>query len=117
MIRILLKRIAMLPLVTLGVTFLLFSLTHILPAEMRASIYIQDQRQLNPETVRNIIKEHGLNDPLPVQYARWMRQILRGELGYSETAKMPVSKAIKSFLPATLELSVATIIPVFFLGI
>ena len=105
----------MLPLVILGVTFLLFSLTQILSPEMRASLYIKDPRQL--DSIAQIIKEHGLNDPLLLQYGRWLKRLSQGELGYSETANMPVTSAIKAYLPATLELAVATIIPVLFLGI
>ena len=49
----------MLPLVALGVTFLLFSLTGLLPPEMRASIYLQDQRELTPELMQELIKTHS----------------------------------------------------------
>lgn len=105
----------MLPLVVFGVTFLLFSLTQILSPEMRASLYIQDTRQM--DSIETVIQQHGLRDSVFKQYARWMGKVAKGELGYSETARMPVTRAIRSFLPATLELAVATIIPVLFIGI
>ncbi len=105
----------MLPIVIIGVTFLLFALTQILSPEMRASLYIKDPRQI--DSIEAIIKEHHLRDPVMSQYVRWMGRICKGKLGYSETARMPVSKAIKSYLPATLELAVVTIILVLLIGI
>ncbi|HOX23473.1 MAG TPA: ABC transporter permease, partial [Elusimicrobiales bacterium] len=98
-----------------GVTLLLFGLTQLLAPEMRASLYAKDPRQL--EAVEEIIREHGLRDPLPAQYGRWAGLVLRGELGYSETAKMPVWDAIKTYLPATLELAVVTMSGVLFFGL
>ena len=109
------RRLMLLPLVAVGVTLLLFSLTQILSPEMRASLYIKDPRQMN--SIEDLIRQHGLRDPVLKQYGRWARRLLKGELGYSETAKMPVWEAIKSYLPATLELATATIIPVLIIGI
>lgn len=110
-----LRRLAVLPLVIVGVTLLLFSLTQLLSPEMRASLYVKDPRQL--DSISEIISKYGLNDPVLVQYGRWINRLAHGELGYSETANMPVAEAIKSYLPATLELAVATMIPVLILGI
>ncbi|MDD4003650.1 MAG: ABC transporter permease [Elusimicrobiaceae bacterium] len=110
-----LRRLAALPLVVAGVTLLLFALTQLLSPEMRASLYVKDPRQL--DSLAEIIKTRGLNDPVLVQYGRWLGMLARGELGYSETANMPVTEAIKAYLPATLELSVATMAPVLLLGI
>ncbi|MDD5208997.1 MAG: ABC transporter permease [Elusimicrobiales bacterium] len=114
--KFLLKRALMLPLVALGVTFLLFSLTGLLPPEMRASIYLQDQRELTPELMRELIKEHKLDAPLVVRYGSWLGNLLKGDLGYSETARMKVTDAIKTYLSATLELTIFAIIPIFFIG-
>jgi len=109
-----LRRLAVLPLVIIGVTLLLFSLTQLLSPEMRASLYVKDPRQL--DSISEIISKYGLNDPVLVQYGRWINRLAHGELGYSETANMPVAEAIKSYLPATLELAVATMIPVLILA-
>ena len=46
MIRYILRRLCLLPLVVLGVTFLLFFLTQRLSPEMRASLYVKDPRQM-----------------------------------------------------------------------
>ncbi|NLO92101.1 MAG: ABC transporter permease [Elusimicrobia bacterium] len=115
MAKFILRRLLLLPLVAFGVTVLLFGLTQLLAPEMRASLYAKDPRQL--DAVEEIIREHGLRDPLPKQYARWAAQVMRGELGYSETAKMPVMQAIKTYMPATMELAVSAMLGVLFFGL
>lgn len=115
MLKFILKRLAFLPLVMLGVTLLLFACLQFLTPEMRASLYIKDPRQLS--AMEAIIEKHGLRKPLPVQYALWLKQVAKGDLGYSETAKMPVAEAIVSFFPATLELTLMAFIPIMLIGI
>ena len=115
MLKFIIRRLLLLPLVAIGVTFLLFSLTQILSPEMRASLYIQDPRQV--DSLREVIRMNGLDQPAPVQYFKWLTKLSKGELGYSETAKMPVIDAVRSYLPATIELAVASMIPIIFIGI
>lgn len=109
------KRLAMLPIVMAGVTILLFGLLQFLSPEMRAALYVKDPRQLS--ALESIIQKYHLRDPLPVQYWSWLKQVLRGDLGYSETAKMPVAEAIASFFPATLELTFAAFFPILIIGV
>ena len=115
MAKYILRRIAFLPLVVLGVTCFLFFLTQRLPVEARASLYIQDPRQM--ASMEEVIKKYDLDKPFFVQYGRWLKSILSGDLGYSESANMPVAKAIRDYFPATLQLAVAAIILVVFFGI
>lgn len=105
----------MLPLVMLGVTFLLFFLTQRLSPEMRASLYIQDPRQM--ASIQEVITKYGLDDPMLVQYGRWLGRIIKGDFGYSETANMTVVSAIKAYLPATIQLAAVSIILVVFFGV
>ena len=110
-----LKRLAFLPLVMFGVTFLLFFCLQYLSPEMRASLYIKDPRQL--AQLEAVIEKYGLRKPMPVQYAIWLKQVVRGDLGYSETAKMPVADAIRAFFPATFELTLMTFFPILIVGV
>ena len=105
----------MLPLVMIGVTFFLFFLTQRLSPEMRASLYIQDPRQMG--SLEEVIQKYGLNDPMPVQYVRWLKKAAKGDLGYSESANMPVISALKAYLPATVQLAVAAMVLVVFFGL
>jgi len=114
-LRYILKRLAFLPLVMFGVTALLFLCLQFLSPEMRASLYIKDPRQLSQ--LESVIEKYGLRKPMPVQYALWLREVAHGELGYSETAKMPVAEAIRAFFPATFELTVLSFIPIMVVGV
>ena len=115
MLKFCLKRLAFLPLVMFGVTFLLFFCLQFLSPEMRASLYIKDPRQLSQ--LDAVIEKYGLRKPMPVQYAIWLKQVVRGDLGYSETAKMPVAEAIRAFFPATFELTLLTFFPILIVGV
>lgn len=113
--RLFFRRLLMLPLVMLGVTFLLFLLTQTLSPQMRASLYIQEERQMH--SLEEVIQKYGLRDNVFKQYGRWAQNALRGDLGYSQSANMPVSSAIKEYMPATFELAVVTIMLTAFFGI
>ena len=110
-----LKRIAFLPLVMLGVTTLLFTCLQFLSPEMRAALYVKDPRQLSQ--LDTVIEKYGLRKPMPVQYAIWLKQVAHGDLGFSETAKMPVADAIGAFFPATFELALLAFIPILIVGV
>ena len=115
MFKYILRRLLMLPLVMIGVTFFLFFLTQRLSPQMRASLYIQDPRQMG--SLEEVIQKYGLNDPMPVQYFRWLKKAAKGDLGYSESANMTVASALKAYLPATVQLAVAAMVLVVFSGL
>lgn len=96
------RRLLLLPLVGLGVSMLIFLLLQFLTPAMRASLYIHDPKQLN--AIPDIIQKYHLDQSVYVQYWDWLRQVLHGDLGWSETAREPVADAIRGYLPATLEL-------------
>ena len=58
----------------------------------------------NPADIARIRQNLGLDDPLPVQYLRWLGQALRGNLGYSISSHKPVTLLIRQKLPASLSL-------------
>src|SRR3989304_1568647 len=103
------RRLLLLPLVGLGGPLLIFSLLQLLSPEQRAALYVTDPRQLL--ALDSIIRTHGLDKPVAVQYVQWLWRVVRGDLGWSETAKMPVARAITTFFPATLELTLYTVLP------
>ena len=115
MLRFVVRRLILLPFVALGVTFLLFLLTQRLSPEMRASLYVKDARQMG--ALEEVIREYGLRDNVFKQYGRWLGQVARGDLGYSPSANMPVAQALKTYLPATIQLAVCTMVLVVFFGV
>ncbi len=110
-----LRRLLLLPFVALGVTLLIFGLLQMLSPQMRAALYVTDPRQLR--AIDDIIRTHGLDEPFHKQYVGWLGRVVRGDLGWSETAKMPVAKAIRTFFPATLELTLFAVMPIIIIGI
>ncbi len=59
------------------------------------------------ETVERIRELWGLNDPLPVQYVRYLGRAIQGDLGNSTRDKRPVLQAVMERLPATAQLALA----------
>jgi peptide/nickel transport system permease protein len=70
---------------------------------MRAGAYLTSER-VAPDQIERLIAEYGLDDPAPVQYARWLSRVLRGDFGFSTTAEAGVLDGFASYFPVTLEL-------------
>jgi peptide/nickel transport system permease protein len=60
---------------------------------------------LSREQVQQMAEQLGLDDPLPVQYLRWLRHVLRGDFGNSYNTVQPVTKLISERLPNTVMLT------------
>lgn len=88
LIRSLLRRLAHTIFVLVGVSLLTFLLIDLAPGE-----YFEQMRlnpQITPETVAALRVKYGLNQPLPVRYARWLMSVSRGEMGFSFAYDSPV---------------------------
>jgi ABC-type dipeptide/oligopeptide/nickel transport system permease component len=76
------------------------------------------RRQFTPEEKARIAESLGLNDPVPVQYVRYITNLLlKGDMGISITTRAPVTYEILQRLPDTLMLTVSSMIIVVFLAI
>jgi peptide/nickel transport system permease protein len=88
--------------VLLGSAILVFAVVQFLPMGMRASMYVTDKHK--PGMIELAIKEHGLDQPVYVQFFYWLADIIvRQDFGYDRNAE-PVLSAILSRLPATFEI-------------
>ena len=85
----------------IGISLLTFVLIYYMPADP-ARMYAGPSA--TPETVARIRHELGLDQPLWVQYGRYMGDLLRGDLGFSYRKQMPVTELILSRVPYTLAL-------------
>lgn len=92
----------------LGISIILFLLIH-LPPGGPADIYAGSPT-VNEADLAQMQENLGLNDPLPVQYAKWLRGMLTGNWGNSYKDGRPVTQAIMERLPATLELMGASLL-------
>jgi ABC-type dipeptide/oligopeptide/nickel transport system permease component len=97
-----LRRLLLLVVVLIGVTLIIFVLLMLFSPEQRASAFIHDIKQLSD--INSIIKTYGLDRPVYVQYYNWIRQVLKGNFGWSTTVSRPVLEAFRFFLPHTVEL-------------
>ncbi len=60
---------------------------------------------VDPAVAREFRQALGLDDPIPVQYARWLKNVLRGNLGKSYQHSLPTTRLIAGRIPNTLLLS------------
>lgn len=101
----------------IGVCMLIFAVAQLFPVKARASLYITNPQMFNEGNIQLVIEQFGLNDPVYVQFFRWFTEVLAGNLGWSETAGLPVTRTLTSFFPATLEIVMFTAPIIIFLGI
>lgn len=71
----------------------------------------------DPATVAEIRQAYRLDDPLPVQYLRYVEKALTGDLGRSARTRLPVAETIASALPVTLQLAAFAVVVAALLGI
>jgi peptide/nickel transport system permease protein len=103
---------------TVGVIFLVASATFVLIFLMpgdAARMYAGPRAP--EETVQRIRVLWGLDQPLPVQYVRYLGRAIQGDLGQSTRDKRPVLKAVFERLPATIQLALAGLCVELLLGI
>ena len=97
----------MIPLV-FGVTTATFALIHLIPGDP-VELMMSNARQLTQEEIHRIREKLGLNDPLPIQYVRYVTNLLKGDMGKSVRSRSDVSYEIMQRLPDTIILTVTSI--------
>ena len=91
-----------------------FLVLRLVPGDPADSLAGEDA---TPAEVDAIREELGLKDPIPVQYARWIGDLMRGDLGVSIRTGIPVSRLVKLSFPPTIELAVASYVIAILIGI
>jgi peptide/nickel transport system permease protein len=102
-----LRRIAAMVPILLLVTLVAFVLLHLAPGDPAQAFAGTDA---SPEALTAARKQLGLDDPLPVQYGRYVLHLAQGDLGESFTSREPVSKVIFRRLPATLSITAGALL-------
>lgn len=93
--------------VLLGVSLLVFSMVRLIPGD--PAIYIAGEHA-SQEDIEAIREEFGLNRSFPVQYAIFLNNLVRGDLGRSTRTDRPVIIEIWERLPDTLQLASASML-------
>src|SRR5262249_34115420 len=96
------RRLAFMVFVLWGVTLVTFFLSRVVPA---APPRPRPAPEASKAAVAPIARIYGLNAPLIVQYGRYMRDLIHGNLGFSFVTRPNVRPDIATFLPATIELA------------
>lgn len=109
-----LRRLSLVIPTLLGVTIITFTLTYVLPGNPAV---VKAGPLVSPEVVKELEKEMGLDQPAWVQYWRYISGVARGDLGESASTGRPVLEDFKQRLPATLELTLASLLIALVVGI
>ncbi|MGH2530725.1 MAG: ABC transporter permease [Thermomicrobiales bacterium] len=104
MITYILRRLALLVPVLIGVSLVTFTLVRLIPGDATLLAIGVDQRT-TPEVIAAVRKSYGLDQPQPVQYLRWMEHVLQGDLGTSLRTKRSVNEELRLRLPVTAQLA------------
>ncbi len=110
MLRILSRRLIEVVIFLLVITFISFLFVRLAPGDPVLSMLRVDDVSVTNEQVEALREQLGFNDPLLVQYGRWLADFVRLDFGNSYITNQPVMEMILSGLPATLELSFGALI-------
>ncbi len=91
-----------------------FSLQKLLPGDPVLTLAGEER---SPEILQFLRHKYHLDEPVPVQYARWIGGVLHGDLGFSLKTDQPVTQLIATKLPVTIELAIFAMLIAFAIGI
>ena len=95
-------------------TIVVFGAVHALPGGPATALSADST---SPTALAATMARYGFNQPLPVQYVRWIGQVLSGQLGTSPITDIPVTTQLEQRIPITLELGVLSLLFAIALGV
>ncbi len=98
------RRLALLLPTLWGLSFLTFALLRLIPGD---PVQVMLGEHATAEQVARFRADRGLDQPLPVQYLRYVSSLVRGDWGRSIKTNLPVTAELAYRLPATIELGLA----------
>ena len=114
MMRLLLRRLGIALPTLLLVSMMVFGLQKLLPGDPALALAGEER---NPEVVEYLRAKYHFNDPVPVQYAAWLRDLLRGDFGTSIRTRLSIGTMLAEKLPVTLELAVLSMLIAVLVGV
>jgi ABC-type dipeptide/oligopeptide/nickel transport system permease component len=103
----LLRRALLLVPVVFGISAIVFGLSHLIPGDPVMVLLGQEATPAEAARLRSVL---GLDQPLPVQYVKWLVRAVQGDLGRTLFGGQQVGDLLKTAVPATLELSIAALL-------
>ena len=110
------RRLAALVLLLVGITFVAFILTELVPSNA-AVTNLGEEAAGDPAAVKAFEHHYGLDKPLPERYAIYLGHLVRGDLGQSSLTHDAVTHDLGQFIPATAELALYSILFASIVGI
>ncbi len=102
--------------ILVGLSILMFTLLVFTPGDP-VELIASSNPDVKPEDVAQLRKYYGLDDPVYVRYVKWVRSVVKGDLGYSRTYGTPVTKIIGQRLRNTLALLASAVVLAFVIGV
>lgn len=118
MIPYIFKRLLLAVPLLLGIATATFFIVHLAPGDPM-DMYLEPRfrREMDPEVIEAIRKKFGLDEPVPVQFVKWVRNVATGDLGTSFRYRRPVADLMWERVPYTLQLTVLALLFDALLGI
>ncbi len=110
----LLRRLLLIVPVLVGLTVLTFVVSRVIPGD---PVGLAAGPQATPEIKEKLRQEFGLDKPLPVQYVNYIADLFKGDLGQSLYTRRDVADDLRTYFPATLELTLVAITFATLLGV
>ncbi|MGH2779560.1 MAG: ABC transporter permease, partial [Actinomycetota bacterium] len=109
-----LRRVILTIPILLGLSILVFAFVRALPGGPAIALLGERATQ---ESVEQIEEQLGLDEPLYVQYGRYMKNVLSGDLGTSTRTRLPITEELGLRFPATFELAIAAMLFAILIGV
>jgi peptide/nickel transport system permease protein len=97
----------------LGILTIIFFVVHLAPGDPTARFF---NPNVSPEVIEQMRRNLGLDQPLHVQYGRWMWSFLRGDFGYSFGQMRPIGDILPEVLWNTIQLTLVSLVVIFAVG-
>ncbi|MFN2469411.1 MAG: ABC transporter permease [Gaiellaceae bacterium] len=107
MLRFVVRRLLLLVPILFGVSVLVFAWVHNLPGGPAEALLAE---RSTPALIKQYREQYGLDEPLPVQYLKYVQTLASGNLGVSSATRREVTEEIRTRFPATIELALMAMI-------
>ena len=121
MVKYILKRLLYLVFVFFIVSIIMFGIYKCVPGDPARMMIDSSKQTVDPERYeqmyQNARERLGLNDPIPVQYVKWVGNMLTGDFGFSSQYRRPVADIVAAPIGNTVMLNIASMLLVFLITI
>jgi peptide/nickel transport system permease protein len=96
------------------VSMMVFGLQKLLPGDPAVALAGEER---NPEVIEYLRQKYRFNDPVPVQYAVWLKALVHGDFGTSVRTRLPIGTMLVEKLPVTIELATLSMLVALLIGL